>query len=193
MSSELENQIQEDLAKDKFLLLLSKFKKTIIIVVILIISIPSCYQVYVSYNIKKNENLLSDYSHAMLVLKTKGPDQSINLFEKILQNNFNQKIKLLSFNRLLEIYLENKNTQKIIELFNYIISNDINSNNYIELIKLKKSLVIFDTASEKEMLELLNTKNKKNIYRNMSIQILADFYMSRNNFKKYQEFINDIK
>jgi len=190
MSEELENQIEEDLFKDKATHFFKKYRKLLILLLILFITVPSFYQIYKSYNLKKNSNLLTDYSKAMLILNGNEPNNAIHLFEKLIKNHDNEKIKTLALNRLIEIHLKNNNLKKINEIFNENILNKTSSKEFLDLIKIKKSLIIFDTATEEEMLLLLD---KNNFFKNISLQILSDFYISRKMLNKYQKISNEIK
>jgi len=91
MSKELENQIEEDLFKDKATHFFKKYRKLLILLLILFITVPSFYQIYKSYNLKKNSNLLTDYSKAMLILNGNEPNNAIHLFEKLIKNHDNEK------------------------------------------------------------------------------------------------------
>ena len=57
----------------------------------------------------------------------------------------------------------------------------------IELLKIKKALLIFDVADEKTMLDLLNKNDKQNKFYSIFVQILNDFYISRNEVAKANE------
>ena len=56
-----------------------------------------------------------------------------------------------------------------------------------ELLKIKKALLIFDKADEKTMLDLLIKNDKQNKFYSISMQILNDFYISRNEVLKANE------
>ena len=56
-----------------------------------------------------------------------------------------------------------------------------------ELLKIKKSLLIFDAATENQMLDLLDTSNKDSSFRKTSLQILYDFHLSKNQKIKAEE------
>ena len=57
----------------------------------------------------------------------------------------------------------------------------------VELLKIKKALLIFDKADEKTMLDLLNKNDKQNKFYSISMQILNDYYISRNEVSKANE------
>lgn len=193
MSLELENQIKDALFKERVFKTVIKFKKYLISFLFLIIVLPSAYHIYADYKYKKNLNLMSQYSDAMLLLNNNKIDQSIIIFEKLVKNRENETIKLLAINKLLEIYIKKKNFQKAINIINIEIDNIKISENTKNLLKIKKSLLIFDQINENEILILLDVKNQNNIYRNINIKIISDYYLSKNKKEKYQKFINDIK
>ena len=53
--------------------------------------------------------------------------------------------------------------------------------------KIKKALLIFDKADEKTMLGLLNKNEKQSKFYSLSMQILVDFYISKNELSKANE------
>ena len=67
-----------------------------------------------------------------------------------------------------------------------IFKNSLSEKN-TELLKLQKALFIFDSAPESEMLNLLNIKNKKDYFYKLNLQIIYDFYVSKNDKKKAEE------
>ena len=192
MSSELENQIKDDLFKDKVFKTVIKFKKYLISFLFLIIVLPSAYHIYADHKYKKNLNLMSQYSDAMLLLNNNKIDKSIIIFDKLFKNKDNEIIRLLAINKLLEIHIKQKNFKKAINIINTEIDNIKTSENTKDLLKIKKSLLVFDQINENEILMLLDTKNKNKIYRNINIKIISDYYLSKNKTEKYQKFINDI-
>lgn len=193
MSSELENQIKDDLLKEKFINFLKKYKKILIIFLISIIALPSFYQSYLSYQKKQNEKLFEKYSEAIILVADKKEENAVNILKNIITNSKNETITLLSFHELFKIYNKKKQIEKIFILIDTILGNKNLSNVNADLLKLKQSLLIFDKATESEMLSLLNIKNKKNIFRNISLKIMSDFYISKSDYQKSKNILNGIK
>ena len=90
-------------------------------------------------------------------------------------------------NKIIEINLKKKNPKKNIILIDGILNSKKLSALNAELLKIKKALLIFDVADEKTMLDLLNKNEKESKFYSLSMQILADFYISKNEVSKANE------
>jgi len=186
MSSELENQIKDDLFRDKVIKFFSQYKKYLITLLILLITIPSFYHAFKAYERNKSEKILEDYSKAIMMLSNENLDEADKIFTKLL-NEKNEAIMISSLNKIIEINLKKKNPKK-----NIIIIDDILNSKKLyalntELLKIKKALLIFDKADEKTMLDLLNKNDKQSKFYSLSMQILVDFYISKNEVSKANE------
>ena len=69
-----------------------------------------------------------------------------------------------------------------------ILKNKSLSEENIKSLKIKKALLIFDNIDEAELLNLLNNKNKIDNYRNINIKLIYDFYLSKEQYNKAEEF-----
>jgi len=181
MSNEFESQVKESIFNDKLLNFYKKFKFYIIVFFFLIILIHIIYQ-FISYkNNKKNMNYLEVYSYAISDLRNKDFNKSINTFEKLALSD-NNTIALLSFYQLYEL---NKNSKsQLIKLIDRILNKKKLVKENIELLKLKKSLIIFDNATEDEMLKTLDIKRNNNLFYEINLKIMYDFYVARNENNK---------
>jgi len=92
-----------------------------------------------------------------------------------------------SLNKIIEINLKKKNPKKNIILIDDILNSKKLSALNTELLKIKKALLIFDKADEKTMLDLLNKNEKQSKFYSLSMQILVDFYISKNEVSKANE------
>ena len=186
MSSELENQIKDDLFRDKVIKFFSQYKKYLITLLILLITIPSFYHAFKAYERNKSEKILEDYSKAMMMLSNENLDEADKIFTKLL-NEKNEAIMISSLNKIIEINLKKKNPKKNIILIDDILNSKKLSALNTELLKIKKALLIFDKADEKTMLGLLNKNEKQSKFYSLSMQILVDFYISKNELSKANE------
>ena len=186
MSSELENQIKDDLFRDKVIKFFSQYKKYLITLLVLLITIPSFYHAFKAYERNKSEKILEDYSKAIMMLGNENLDEADKIFTKLL-NEKNEAIMISSLNKIIEINLKKKNPKKNIILIDDILNSKKLSALNTELLKIKKALLIFDKADEKTMLDLLNKNDKQNKFYSISMQILNDFYISRNEVSKANE------
>ena len=186
MSSELENQIKDDLFRDKVIKFFSQYKKYLITLLILLITIPSFYHAFKAYERNKSEKILEDYSKAIMMLSNENLDEADKIFTKLL-NEKNEAIMISSLNKIIEINLKKKNPKKNIILIDDILNSKKLSALNTELLKIKKALLIFDKADEKTMLDLLNKNEKQSKFYSLSMQILVDFYISKNEVSKANE------
>ena len=181
MSNEFEKQVDEKLFDDRIKFFLKKFKFYIFIFFFLVISVPVFYQINVYIKKNKNELAMINYSLALEELNKNNTDIANKLFNNLLTTN-NDIVILLSLNQLYQINKSSKN--EFIKILDEVIANDILSTENTELLKLQKALLIFDSASEAEMLNLLNINEKNKKFYNISLQIIYDFYLSKNETNK---------
>ena len=186
MSSELENQIKDDLFRDKVIKFFSQYKKYLVTLLILLITIPSFYHAFKAYERNKSEKILEDYSKAIMMLSNENLDEADKIFTKLL-NEKNESIIISSLNKIIEINLKKKNPKKNIIIIDDILNSKKLSALNTELLKIKKALLIFDKADEKTMLGLLNKNEKQSKFYSLSMQILVDFYISKNELLKANE------
>ena len=186
MSSELENQIKDDLFRDKVNNFFSRYKKYLITLLILLITIPSFYHAYKAYERNQSEKNTENYSQAIMLLKNENLDESSKIFTKLLEAK-DEFIIISSLNQLVEINLKKKEPKKNIIIIDNVLNSKKLSKLNIELLKIKKALLIFDLADEKTMLDLLNKNDKQNKFYSLSMQILNDFYTSKKDFLKASE------
>ena len=186
MSSELENQIKDDLFRDKVIKFFSQYKKYLVTLLILLITIPSFYHAFKAYERNKSEKILEDYSKAIMMLSNENLDEADKIFTKLL-NEKNEAIMISSLNKIIEINLKKKNPKKNIIIIDDILNSKKLSALNTELLKIKKALLIFDKADEKTMLDFLNKNEKQSKFYSLSMQILVDFYISKNELSKANE------
>jgi len=184
MSNELDNQISESVFNDKILNFYHKRKYYIIFFVIIIIATPILYQAKVAFEKHKSARELESYSVVVNELIKSNPKEAVIQLQKLTTSN-NDTIVLLALNQLLEINKSSK--QELVKTLDTLIDEKKLSKRNDELLKIKKSLLIFDGATENQMLELLNTSNKNSSFRKTSLQILYDFHLSKNQKIKAEE------
>ena len=184
MSNELDNQISESVFNDKILNFYHKRKYYIILFVIIIIATPISYQAKVAFEKHKSASELENYSVVVNELIKNNPKEAIIQLQKLTTSN-NDTIVLLALNQLLEINKSSK--QELVKTLDTLIDEKKLSKRNNELLKIKKSLLIFEGATENQMLDLLDTSNKDSSFRKTSLQILYDFHLSKNQKIKAEE------
>ncbi|MDA0377177.1 MAG: hypothetical protein O3B14_02280 [Proteobacteria bacterium] len=185
MSNELDNQINESIYNDKILNFLKKNKYYIIFFTILIILGPIFYQVKLTIDNNSSAKDLEKYAIITNEVVKKNQNEAINQLIQ-LTNSKNDTVVMLSLNQLIE--LTKQPYTEVVKILDNLIKKNKLSNNNTDLLKIKKSLLIFDNASEQEMLELLDIKsNKESHFKKIILQILSDYYLSKNQKNKAEE------
>lgn len=184
MSNEFESQVEEKIFEDKIKSFFKKFKIYIILFLLIIIITPILFQIKIYITKKNNEQVIVSYSLALEELNKNNTVDAKKLFENLLLSD-NNTVALLSLNQLYKINKEFKN--EFSKILDKTISKNSLSEKNTELLKLQKALLIFDSAPESEMLNLLNIKNKKDYFYKLNLQIIYDFYVSKNEKKKAEE------
>jgi len=180
MSQEFENQIRESVLNDKIILFWKKYRLSILICLIFIVLTFLAYFSYEAFNKKKNSQELYEYSIAIEKLKNKDLTGSTKILKKLIHSN-NDSIVLLSLNQLLITSINSK--EEMIEYINTVLAKNNLRKENIDLIKLKKAIVVFDIENENVINELLDTKNKNSFFVKIQKSLINDFLNSKNKTK----------
>ena len=174
--SQIFNEIDDDLKKDRILNFFKKYKFIIIIVfslIFLTIFIIVGKNILFESRAKKNTQ---EYVIILGLINDKKIDEAKKRLE-ILKDSKINLYKVLAISKLLELSKENKNEQILI--LDYAIRSDIEKNDK-DLFKIKKALLAFDNLEEQQFLNLLNPGDFKNSpWRVLSLEILGDFYLNK--------------
>lgn len=180
MSTEFENQIKESVFHDNLAQFYKRYKKYIILFLIIIVLGPLIYSSYIFYNKKINEQNFNKYTQAINYADNKNFTKSREILINLLEHS-NDTLALLSFNKLLEM---NKLLEISIDEIFLKVSKKKRSKEFDDIIAIKKTLFFFDTIEESKILELLNIKDNKSNYNLVKLQILRDFYLSKMEYNK---------
>lgn len=185
MSNELDNQINESIYNDKILNFYKKNKYYIIFFILIIILGPILYQIKLTMDNNSSAKDLEKYAIITNEVIKKNQNEAINQFIQLTSSK-NDTVVMLSLNQL--ISLTKQPYTEVIKILDNLIKKNKLSNKNTDLLKIKKSLLIFDNASEQEMLELLDIKsNNESYFKKIILQILSDYYLSQNQKNKAQE------
>lgn len=185
MSNELNNQINESIYNDKILNFYKKNKYYIIFFILIIILGPILYQIKLTMDNNSSAKDLEKYAIITNEVIKKNQNEAINQFIQLTSSK-NDTVVMLSLNQLISI--TKQPYTEVIKILDNLIKKNKLSNKNTDLLKIKKSLLIFDNASEQEMLELLDIKsNNESYFKKIILQILSDYYLSQNQKNKAQE------
>ena len=86
---------------------LNSYKKYLITILILLITIPSFYHAYKAYERNQSEKIIENYSQAMMLFKNENLDESSTIFAKLLEET-DGFIIVSSLNQLVEINIKQR-------------------------------------------------------------------------------------
>ena len=183
MNDQFKNEIEESLLKDRLFRFYNKYKLLLISISIIILIILLSFPTYKEYKIRKNSKILEKYSEAILFLDSKDQSKGINYLTELLKSP-NEKIKILSATKLLDIYLQQKKFADSLNVIDTVLEDKKISDDSKKLFKIKKVLLKFDNISENELLE----PSKTNVtFQRISLLLLLDFYSMKNQTDKKKE------
>ena len=79
---------------------------------------------------------------------------------------------------------------KIISFFDKILNNNSISKENLNLIKIKKAIYLIGLDNEKLIIETLNPIiNSNSVWRNIAINLISEYFMSKNQIVKAKEYI----
>ena len=186
MNEQFKNEIEESLLKDRLFRFYNKYKLLLISISMIILIMLLSFPTYEEYKIRKNSKILEKYSEAILFLDSKDQSKGINYLTELLKSP-NEKVKILSATKLLDIYLQQKKFSDSLNVIDTVLEDKKISKDSKKLFKIKKVLLKFDNISENELLELLEP-NKTNVsFQRISLLLLLDFYSMKNQTDKKKE------
>ena len=192
MNEQFKNEIEESLLKDRLFGFYNKYKLLLISISIIILIILLSFPTYKEYKIRKNSKILEKYSEAILFLDSKDQSKGISYLTELLKTP-NEKIKILSATKLLDIYLQQKKFADSLNVIDTVLEDKKISDDSKKLFRIKKVLLKFDNISENELLELLEP-NKTNVsFQRISLLLLLDFYSMKNQTDKKKEIETKLK
>ena len=100
-------------------------------------------------------------------MDSKDQSKGIGYLTKLLKTP-NEKIKILSATKLLDIYLQQKKFADSLNVIDKVLEDKKISNDSKKLFKIKKVLLKFDNISENELLELLEPSKKNVSFQNFT-------------------------
>jgi len=182
---QLLHEINEDLNKDKLRGFFKKYKFIlflIIAIILLSVTIFVSRKIYLEQQSKKS--LRSFLNINYLIDQKNFQNAKEELWE--LTNSSINIYKNLAFSRLLELESNNPDTQK--KIFEKIESSNLNRDDKT-LFQIKRAILFFDNLDEKELLRILDIQKFKNSpWETLALDVIGDFYQSKNQNQKAKEF-----
>jgi len=161
--------------------------KHLIILFIFLILLLFGYFFYEDVKKRNGIKISESYTQATIKFKKNKVEES----KEILENIINKDHKFYSPMALYFIIDNNLETDalKIVKFFDKILSiNSIDQEN-LNLIKIKKAIFLFNSENEEDVITTLNPIiNSESIWRNIAINLMADYFLSKNQKTKANEY-----
>ena len=162
--------------------------KNFIILFILIIIILFSFLFYKNLQEKNNIKLSVQYTQASILLKQKKRDESQLLLVGIIDKGHK------FYSPLALYFMIDNNVEsdplKIITFFDKILKIDSIDKENLNLIKIKKTIFLFNVGNEELIIKTLNPViNSDSVWRNMAIKLISDYFLSKDQKNKAEEYI----
>tara|TARA_B100001123_G_C15287270_1_gene1016080 strand:+ start:1098 stop:1745 length:648 start_codon:yes stop_codon:yes gene_type:complete len=181
-------ETQYDITKKSKLIKLYEENKFLLFTFILIlIIILGSFSFYLANKAKQKTLVSENYIKAKIFLENKNQAEAVRILKDAIYAD-DSIYSPLSFFLLLDKKLI-KDDQELSNLFNQILANDELDKELKDLLTYKKSL--FNSAFVQESILLEEVKpllNGENLWKPHALLLLGDYFASKNEFKKAQEF-----
>ncbi len=143
---------------------------------------------WTDYSNKLNKKRISkDFIQAKILLNKNSNDKSLEILKDIV-NEKDETYSPLALYLIIDKKLD-EDPNIINEYFDSVISIGKLEKEDLNLIKLKKAIHLSQSSDEKTLLDLLNPIiNSKSIWRLQSMEFLGDYYYSKKQFKKAEQY-----
>ena len=185
MENNFENEINQELEREKFINFFQKNKIKIIFFLLSLFFLIFGYQIKKFYQTKTNSENIEKILLSKIYLQN-DKQGAINLLNEIKKSD-NNSISTLSSNELISFYLKEKNLISVMNEINFLKKKIGNDKQALTLLNIKEVLIKFDTIKEKEILELLK-ETKNDNFLLIKKKLLYDFYIKDNQIKKAEQF-----
>ena len=174
--------------QNKIVNFVKKNLKKLIVLSILLILILFSYLFYKDLKNKGEIKLSEQYTQASILFKEKKIEDA----KQLLENIINKKHKFYSPLALYFVIDNNleEDPLKIINFFNKILSISSIEKENLNLIKIKKAILLFDVNDEELIIKTLNPIiNSDSVWRILSIRLISEYFLSKGQKKKANEYI----
>jgi predicted negative regulator of RcsB-dependent stress response len=179
------------LYKNFTVLSISLLKQNFKALVILLVTLLFFLLAFIFYeNLKKKNNIetAEQYTKASILIKQNKTAESKLLLETII-NKEHQLYSPLALYLIIDKNIES-DSLKIISLFDKVLKNNLIDDENLNLIKIKKAIYLINYDNEELIVETLNPIIGSNsLWRNLAINIMSEYFLSKNQKKKAGEYI----
>jgi predicted negative regulator of RcsB-dependent stress response len=174
--------------QNKIIIFFKKNSKKLVVFSVFSILILFSYFLYKDLIKKKEIQLSQDYVKASIQFDGKKIDEAKIILENIVNKN-HKFYSPLALYFIIDNNLEN-DSLKIIKFFDKILLISSIDEENLNLIKIKKAMFLFSKGNEEDLIKTLNPViNSKSVWRNLAISVISDYFLSTNQKKKANEYI----
>jgi len=162
--------------------------KNLIILLTLVFIFLITFLFYSNAQEKNNIKIAEQYTKASILIKEKKINESKLLLKYIIE-------KKHKFYSPLALYLVIENniiddSDYIISSFDKILKISSLEGEHLDLIKIKKAIYLINLDDEKLITKTLDPIiNSNSVWRNMSINLISEYFLSKNQKEKSQKYI----
>ena len=177
---------------DQTLNIIKKKLKVILLLLFFILTILLVFLFYKDVQEKKIIVVAENYNQALIFIK----QEKILESKTLLENVINEDHPFYSPMALYLLIDKNivKDSQKIIVFFDKVLRNNYIDKENLNLIKIKKAIYLINLDNEKLIIETLNPIiNSNSEWRNTAINLISEYFLSKNQNIKANEYIQLLK
>ncbi len=135
----------------------------------------------------KKKRVSQNFVEGKVLLSKNNNEDSLKILKEVITEK-DETYSPLALYLIIDKNLE-KDSNIINEYFDLVISISKLKTEDLNLLKLKKAIHISENSNEKELLDLLNPIiNSKSVWRIQSVEFLGDYYFSKKQFKKAEQY-----
>ena len=184
----MSNEILKTSLQKNFSNFIKKNFKVILVFLAIIFILLFVFLFYKNIQEKNNIKIAEKYTQASLLIKQKKISESKLLLEDII-NKDHQFYSPLALYLIIDNKIEDDNA-KIIVFFDQVLKNNSISKENLNIIKIKKAIYLINTDEEEKVIKTLNPIiNSNSAWRRVAINLLTDYFISKNQTKKAEEYI----
>ena len=186
------NEVDEDIRKERYQNLWSKYGKYIIGLLVLIVIIFSLTQYLQSKNISDNKKILDTYFTAAENIEKNQLDLADQNL-RIVYNEKNKTLAAISSIKLSQVYLEDNQKNKALLLLENIYNNNSIESIYRELALYKYIMINFENIEVSNIENLISSiKNNSNVFNLYFQEMIGIKYLTLGDNKKANSIFTNL-